>query len=57
MIRMIDDNASSYAFVLMILLMICGFWYLVYQRDTLINECEKNLPRTQHCHLIAIPNE
>jgi hypothetical protein len=52
-----NNNASSYAFALMILLMICGFWYLVYQRDTLINECEKNLPRTQHCHLIAIPNE
>jgi hypothetical protein len=53
---MIDDNAL-YAFVLMLLLIICGFCSLVYQRDTLINECEKNLPRTQHCHLIAIPNE
>jgi hypothetical protein len=51
------NNNALYALALLILLMIYGFWHLVYQRDTLINECEKNLPRTQHCHLIAIPNE
>jgi hypothetical protein len=52
-----QDNISISAFVLMVSVMIVGFWCLAIERNSLINECEKNLPRTQHCHLIGVPNE
>lgn len=36
-----------------------AFWLVAsayeYEESKKLEECEKSLPRTEHCHLIAVP--
>jgi hypothetical protein len=49
-------NLSLIGVAILIVIIIFGAFYNANKINTLINECEKDLPRTQHCHLIGVPD-
>ncbi len=52
-----NDNWSLIVVAILIVIIIFGAFYNANKINTLINECEKSLPRTQHCHLVGVPDE
>jgi hypothetical protein len=51
-----ECNLSLIGVAILIVIIIFGAFYNANKINTLINECEKDLPRTQHCHLIGVPD-
>ena len=50
-------NLPVFAAILIVAIIIFTAFYNANVINTLINECEKNLPRNQHCHLVGVPDE
>lgn len=52
-----NDNLPVFAAILIVGIIIFAAFYNANVINTLINQCEKSLPRDKHCHLVGVPDE